>query len=316
MIYITGDTHGDADSKKLVSRTVTDLLKSEDYLIIAGDFGFVWDYKKETHKEKTWLDWFEGRPWTTLFVDGNHECFPRLNAYPEKMWNGGKVHEIRPSLFHLMRGQCFEIDGKKIFTLGGASSHDRGPHIDGNTKAVGKYWWPEELPSEAELAEAQKTVEANNGTFDYIVTHCLPSSLQEQVTGGTFNDDRLTDYLDTLRKTVNYSHWYTGHYHIDRDLSENVSVLFKKVIPIGTTIRESKPVPGFPMYKREMEITFMHNDRKTFGVIMNVMPFGSGSKHDEPEYMLRVTDRDAGISTAKIKESEVVSILHGGKYEQ
>ena len=27
-------------------------------------------------------------------------------------------------MIHLMRGQIFEIDGKSIFTFGGASSHD------------------------------------------------------------------------------------------------------------------------------------------------------------------------------------------------
>lgn len=32
---------------------------------------------------------------------------------------------IQKSFLHLMRGQVFEIDGKKIFTFGGASSHDK-----------------------------------------------------------------------------------------------------------------------------------------------------------------------------------------------
>ena len=31
---------------------------------------------------------------------------------------------LEPHVLHLMRGQIFEIDGKKIFTFGGASSHD------------------------------------------------------------------------------------------------------------------------------------------------------------------------------------------------
>lgn len=40
------------------------------------------------------------------------------------MWNGGKVHKIKSSIIHLMRGQVFSIAGKKIFTFGGAQSHD------------------------------------------------------------------------------------------------------------------------------------------------------------------------------------------------
>lgn len=59
-----------------------------------------------------------------FLTDGNHENFDRLYAYPVEMWHGGKVHKIRPSVIHLMRGQIFELEEKKIFTFGGASSHD------------------------------------------------------------------------------------------------------------------------------------------------------------------------------------------------
>jgi hypothetical protein len=47
-----------------------------------------------------------------------------LNAYPVEEWHGGKVHKIRPSVIHLMRGQVYELQGKKFFTFGGAQSHD------------------------------------------------------------------------------------------------------------------------------------------------------------------------------------------------
>ena len=122
MIYVTGDTHGGIDVKKLLDPNLP--IGKGDTLIICGDFGFVWSPNGESAKERTWLDWFEEKPWTTLFVDGNHECFPRLSSYSEAVWNGGVVHVIRPHVLHLTRGQLFEIEGKKIFTLGGASSHD------------------------------------------------------------------------------------------------------------------------------------------------------------------------------------------------
>ena len=99
-------------------------MTKDDYVIIYGDFGGVWDVGGESKGEKYWLDWFEGRSYTLLFVDGNHENFDRLNGYPVKEWHGGKVHELRPHVMHLIRGQVFEIDGKKIFTFGGVSSHD------------------------------------------------------------------------------------------------------------------------------------------------------------------------------------------------
>ena len=44
MIFITGDTHGEIDIAKLNSKNFpqgNDLTKN-DYVIILGDFGFIW----------------------------------------------------------------------------------------------------------------------------------------------------------------------------------------------------------------------------------------------------------------------------------
>lgn len=86
-------------------------------------FGGVWNRFEESPEEKYKLDWFDEKPFTTLFVDGNHENFDRLMAYPVEKWNGGNIHRISKSVIHLMRGQVFELEGKTIFTFGGASSH-------------------------------------------------------------------------------------------------------------------------------------------------------------------------------------------------
>lgn len=99
-------------------------MTKEDYVIICGDFGGVWNKADESNTETMVLDWLECRTFTTLFIDGNHENFDRLYGYPVENWNGGKVHKIRPSVIHLMRGQIYELCGRKIFTFGGASSHD------------------------------------------------------------------------------------------------------------------------------------------------------------------------------------------------
>ena len=125
MIYITGDTHADFEHRFNTDNFPEQReMTKDDYVVICGDFGGVWDIGWESKKEKYWLDWFERRSYTLLFIDGNHENFDRLNGYPVMEWHGGKVHVLRPHVLHLMRGQVFEIDEKKIFTFGGASSHD------------------------------------------------------------------------------------------------------------------------------------------------------------------------------------------------
>ena len=124
MIYITGDCHGNFERFNPSIFPEQNEMTKEDYVIICGDFGGVWNRDEESKEETMVLDWLDSRPFTTLFVCGNHENFDRLYQYPIEEWHGGKVHKIRESVLHLMRGQVFEIAEKKIFSFGGASSHD------------------------------------------------------------------------------------------------------------------------------------------------------------------------------------------------
>lgn len=124
-IYITGDIHGSISvGRRFNSKNfpIGKTLTKNDYVIIAGDFGLLWVGDRE---DRYWLNWLTNKPWTTLFIDGNHENFNLLEAYPVEEWKGGKVHKITPSIIHLMRGQIFELEGKKLFTFGGAASHDK-----------------------------------------------------------------------------------------------------------------------------------------------------------------------------------------------
>ena len=81
MIYITGDIHREQDIHKINPRefTVGDTLTENDYVIICGDFGCVWD---GSTGDNFWLKWLDSLPWNTLFIDGNHENFDVLNNDP------------------------------------------------------------------------------------------------------------------------------------------------------------------------------------------------------------------------------------------
>ena len=120
-VYISGDTHGGFQRFGMKYFPEQKEMSREDTVIIAGDFGGLWG---GTPAEKYWLDWLEDKPFTTAFLDGNHENFAMLNALPERLWHGGRIHEVRPHVLHLMRGQVFDIEGYTFFTMGGASSHD------------------------------------------------------------------------------------------------------------------------------------------------------------------------------------------------
>ena len=221
MIFVTGDTHGDWMTR-LNSHSFPEgvELTKDDYVIICGDFGLWHDTKEERHN----LEWLDNKPFTTLFVCGNHENYDRLYEYPVEEWNGGKIHKIRDSTFHLMRGQVFDIQGKKFFTFGGASSHDvqdgilkqDDPRINEWYRDYDKMfrinhtsWWKEELPSEEEMTEGMMNLKQNGLQVDYIITHSPYASVLCQMDqgSGVYKTDILTDYLQEIKESVEYKKW-------------------------------------------------------------------------------------------------------------
>ena len=69
MIYITGDTHGGFQRFSTDHFPQQKRMNRDDCTVITGDFGGLWD---DSPREAYWLDWLEKKPFTTLFVDGNH----------------------------------------------------------------------------------------------------------------------------------------------------------------------------------------------------------------------------------------------------
>ena len=121
MVFVTGDLHGNFERFKPKYFPEQARMTKQDIMICAGDFGGVWF--GDSRDDET-LDWLERLPFTLAFVCGNHENYDALERYPVAEWHGGKVHRVRPHVLHLMRGQIFELEGSRFFTMGGAKSHD------------------------------------------------------------------------------------------------------------------------------------------------------------------------------------------------
>jgi len=253
MIFVTGDTHAQFDRRfKAKSFPEQKEMTKDDYLIICGDFGGIWDRSGESNSEKHWLDWFNDRSYTLLFIDGNHENFDRLEEYPQKEWKGGKIHVIRPSIYHLMRGQVYEIDGKKIFTFGGASSHDMSgglldpedpDYLRKKWELEREYepyrikhisWWEQELPSEEEMQEGLNNLQKHDNTVDFIITHCCSTSTQQKLgVSPAYASDILTDYFDRIKKMVKYRKWIFGHYHDNTNVNGKEILIYEQIIRIS-----------------------------------------------------------------------------------
>ena len=217
-----------------------------DYIIICGDFGGVWTFEEESKREKEALDWLNNKNFTTLFVDGNHENYTRLYNYPIEEWKGGKVHEIRDSVLHLMRGEIFDIDNKKIFAFGGARSHDIQDgilNLDEEERIYeyrkrGAYfrirdfsWWDLELPIEEEIQNGISNLEKVNYKVDYVISHCCPTSIQALI-NSTYKRDILTDYLQQISEKCTFKRWYFGHYHDYKQVNSQFTLLYEDIVPL------------------------------------------------------------------------------------
>ncbi len=232
-VYITGDVHGGFDLQKLIDwdAEVGCTLGHDDYLIVAGDFGFPWNFSEEETEDILWL---ESRPYTVLFVDGNHERFDFWRKRPREKWHGGLTQLMRDGgrIRRLCRSEVFDLDGSTVFTLGGATSVDRDLRIAYVT------WWPDELPGERNFAEAREALAAHDWKVDYVVTHTcadsmLPAALYPNVGWEHPDHDRLTEFLEELEGRLTYKRWYFGHFHRDADLERNHTVLYDQIVRLG-----------------------------------------------------------------------------------
>ena len=245
-IYITGDTHG--GFQRFTTKNFPQLkgMGRDDYIIICGDFGGVWAGEQA---DGPTLDWLDAKPFTTLFVDGNHENFDLLNACPEQEWHGGRVHQVRPHVLHLMRGQVFEFGGLTWFTMGGAASHDiqdgildpKAPDFEREYwfkrrtrqmfRVKGVSWWPQEMPCEGEYAEAEANLERAGWSVDCVLTHCAPTSVTRAL-APDYQPDKLTDFLESIKDRCRFSRWFAGHYHTNQVIDERFVIQWEQITKV------------------------------------------------------------------------------------
>lgn len=253
MVYVTGDTHGSFERFLTRNFPQQKAMTKDDIVIILGDFGGVWQ-QVETASENSTLDWLDEKSFTTVFVDGNHCNFDRLNnEFEEVDFCGGRAHKIRDSVYHLMRGYVFTFDNHSFFAFGGASSHDiqdgilnpddYADDIEFLTeysirlkrrdmfRVKGVSWWPEELPNEEEMERGRQALARCGNKVDFVVSHCLPQSVSAEL--GYKDSDVIVKYFQNLLDSgLTFSEWYCGHYHVERRLHCEYQVLYGSIMRI------------------------------------------------------------------------------------
>jgi len=158
-IGILGDLHGDLEHLFVVSRTME--ARGIQVLLQLGNFGFIWPGTNWGHT----LDRIENRlrkaDQVLYFIDGNHEDFTILNAFPI---GADGLRHVRPSIIHIPRGLRTTLQyGRTFAAMGGANSVDRG------LREQGVSWWPEESITDADLEQL------GTEPVDILVGHDAPA---------------------------------------------------------------------------------------------------------------------------------------------
>lgn len=240
MIYLTGDLHGNPSKLDLFHEKIGKKLTRDDYMIILGDFGMIWSTDMQYGYFADMIrihEYFEQKyPWTTLFIDGNHENFVHLKQFRKKKWNGGTVSFLTEHCIWLRRGQIYTIDGLTFLTIGGAYSVDKA----WRTPLVS--WWKDEAITRRDINTAKKNLALYDNKIDYILTHCAPTSVHQIIA----HQEKYSDYnhgckpdsenealLQEINDLVDFKQWYFGHYHINRKFdNEKYVCLYHNIVPL------------------------------------------------------------------------------------
>lgn len=200
-LLFCGDIHGEL--RELVWRITNRYKLSSVDVIILGDFGLGFD-KTIGHLYERIQKKLEKHDICLYSIRGNHDN-PEMFGKPEFDF---------PRLKFLGDHQIFEIDGRKIYTIGGACSTDVAWRKKWNNEHPKKpVWWEGEGVIQSPLKDLP-------GKVDIIISHTAPISFEP--TPVRYDETPLYQYekilaerhyLDDVHNEITADYWYYGHFH-------------------------------------------------------------------------------------------------------
>ena len=255
MIYFIADIHADA-IKWLSKKTnpVTKEFTANDTLIVCGDCGIPW-YNPELKFYDTWtkpgsekqehyqLSWLNNQKYKTIFLAGNHDNYDLIKQMPETTISGFETvrqmcyqNKFYDNIYYVDRPQYLFLEGKKLFFISGADSHDADILFEPDEEAKQyikvynkRHWKGEDSPSyrinhfswwEDERVDEQEAIRLANlygENIDCVVTHAPPAIVHEQWkpcgAPGRLQPSPSEKSLERVRQQIEYKAWIPGHLH-------------------------------------------------------------------------------------------------------
>jgi len=205
MIYLMSDPHGGEYTTALDE--YLSVCTSDDILIILGDLGINFGHNGET---EAFTQKFLSLKENIIFIEGNHDNHPYFNSLPEAERYGDRVNVLTENIVRLKRGGIFEICGKTFFVMGGCESSAKW-------KDMGLLYEGED-PTAEEIAHGIENLKAHGNKVDYILTHKY--SPAQHRPKGEYGPLSLYGLMDHIDENVEFTHWYAGHWHLDKVVDE------------------------------------------------------------------------------------------------
>ena len=224
-IYFTGDTHGGQGNTSLYERL--EKVENDSVLLIAGDFGYVWD-RKYLMKISPIEQICKRNNIEIYSVLGNHENYNVINKLPIVEKYGGKCYQVSESIFFFCNGELFDFGQCKLAVWGGGLS------IDKEFRTPGKSWWAAEIPTHQAFYDFMDKLETIN-TKEYILfTHVPSTETTERLlwTGNPKFADPVGQQVSSLKNYFEFNHHVFGHLHDDK-LFADETLIWEDVLELS-----------------------------------------------------------------------------------
>lgn len=231
-VFCTGDCHGSFNKIKHLCETENTSIN--DYLVILGDVGVNYFLNGLDIRSKNFLSTL---PITLICIHGNHEerawnIDTYKKVYNEELKCYVYVEEEYPNILFPENGALFLKD-KRCLCVGGAYSVDKHYRL-----AMGQKWFPDEQLNNEEKKEILEKIKGDN-SFYFIFSHTCPLKYEKDLEylflswlDQSTIDKSMEEFLDKVEDSINYQHWFFGHFHDTNELNEKVTILYNDIIEL------------------------------------------------------------------------------------
>lgn len=261
-----GDTHGAVAPRiDILTESYPDLVPEETALIALGDVGLCYylNQKDQRHKREV-----EAKGLYLYCVRGNHEARPKdvkglHRIYDKNVGGTVWIEDEFPHIRYFCDWGIYNIQGLRTLVIGGAYSVDKYYRIQNKFR-----WFENEQLSEKEMDICFKNVIIEPATFDLVLTHTCPLSLQPTDLFLGFIDQSTVDnsmevWMEKMANSITWKIWLWAHYHVDRIEWPHCEIFYTEIEPLNSILERWKKydetgeldwwLPLSPKMKRLME---------------------------------------------------------------